>query len=129
MADTPGDKIPRNSNGMWAVVAVFFAIIAGVYAMVEPMSQRIDFLQEQLASVRQELRDHGLLPSHTGAAAEASSMRVQFSEVETQFRGMGDLFNARLEALEQRVEDQERDGNPRHDERIRSLELANGITR
>lgn len=119
----------KSGNGMWAIVAIFFAIIAGVYAMVSPMHLQIEFLERRIASVLLELHQHEAIPSHIGAAAEITGMRVQFSEVETQFRGQRELFGAQLEALEQRVEDQERDGNPRHDERIRSLELVNGIVR
>ena len=41
---------PQNSNGLKAVTGILalFAVVGGVYATVEPMTQKIDMLQTLL---------------------------------------------------------------------------------
>lgn len=44
----------KASNNALAILVGLLAIIAGVYAMVEPMGQRIDFLEQQIIDNRQQ---------------------------------------------------------------------------
>ena len=81
------------------------AIISMMYAMVEPMSQRIDFLERQLAARDSATRAQILTATETIASLAAISER--FKEVETQFRAQRDIaikteerVNARLNKVE-----------------------------
>lgn len=76
-----------------------------MYAMVEPMSQRIDFLERQLAARDSATRAQILTATETIASLAAISER--FKEVETQFRAQRDIaikteerVNARLNKVE-----------------------------
>ena len=74
-----------NSNGpkAFAGVVLIAAVIAGVYAMVEPMSQRIDFLERQLAKT-----ESTLVRIDDRARDSLSILHAipeRFQEVETQF--------------------------------------------
>jgi len=51
MADNNGAGNAKAFGGIIAIVAV----VAGVYAMVEPMNQRIDFLNDQITCMRAEM--------------------------------------------------------------------------
>ena len=63
MSVDPGDLVasqvidkPQGSNGgakAIGVILMIVALIMGVYAMVEPMNQRIDFLENQLRDLRE----------------------------------------------------------------------------
>lgn len=96
------DPIPAGGNGAkaFAGVIALVAVIAGVYAMVEPMGQKIEF-------VNRDVRDHARLDQHVGAAKELAGIGERFKEVETQFVAMRDKFdseqlqvNRRLSLLE-----------------------------
>ena len=73
----------KGAAGILAIVAV----IAGVFAMVEPMGQRIDFLEAQLSEFRTELSAARQSDSTHQRATdrEIASIGEKFSEVETQF--------------------------------------------
>lgn len=93
-----------SSNGpkAFASVIALVAVIAGIYAMVEPMSQRVDFLERQLTETRQammlddqrESSDRNLL----------AAFQERFSEIETQFRAMKELEHVQLQELRRRIE-------------------------
>lgn len=139
---TKGDEMAnktRNGNGsLVAIVAVtgLLGIVAGVYAMVQPMNQRIDHLTQYVERsenrVTRTVFEHTSLHSHPDAAREMAQISERFKEVETQFRGLRELMTVRIAEMERRIERQEIDGNPRHDERIQTLErilldLANEV--
>ena len=78
---------PSNSNGpkAFAGVVLIGAVIAGVYAMVEPMSQRIDFLERQLGrAIAAMERDDEREASDRNILA---AFQERFREIETQFDG------------------------------------------
>ena len=82
-------KDTNNSNGntkAFGGVLAIIAIIAGIYAMVEPMNQRIDFLERQLNSAAEKMtRDD---ERERIDMATISVMSERFAEVETQFDDM-----------------------------------------
>lgn len=126
---------PRSNGSMAAISAVLglFAVIGGVYAMVQPMNQRIDHVTEQMQKLEDRLikglDTHMAGKSHPGAAEDLATMSERFKEVETQFRGIKDIQATRFTEIERRLTETETDGNPRHDERIKNLERVNGIAR
>ena len=77
-----------NSSGMKAfgAVTVVVAVIAGVYAMTEPMGQRLDFLQAELPSVRAAMALDDA--REIGDTERRGALVEKFTEVETQFKGM-----------------------------------------
>lgn len=81
----------------FVVLASLLAIIAGVYAMVEPMGQRIDFVNEQVKA-------HSGLHAHEGGVGDLAKIVERFSEVETQFRGLRELTGLQFELLRADVE-------------------------
>lgn len=111
-------QVPNNNTGRtgFVVLASLLAIIAGVYAMVEPMGQRIDFLSTQM-------KTHAVLQAHEGAAADLAKIVERFSEVETQFRGLRELTDLQFTLLRADTEKGKswRDG---HDLRVAPLNAA-----
>lgn len=89
----PVDTIRNNSSAKaFGGVLAIVAIIAGLYAMVEPMGQRIDFQTEHLHTMQRNLETHAAENNHPwGVVAEIAKVQEKFVEVETQFRGMRDL--------------------------------------
>ena len=96
-----GDSKPANNVGAKAFggVVALVAIVAGVYAMVEPMNQRIDFIERQqkdanvqlrevISKLSSELRQHEAITGHDGLIQQVAMTREQFREVETQFTDM-----------------------------------------
>ncbi len=123
----------RNNGATAAVGAVLglLALIAGVYAMVQPMNQRIDFVDQQMEKLEirlvKSLERHIETASHPQAARDLATMSERFKEVETQFRSLREVQLTKFQELNRRVTKSETDGNPRHDERIKNLERINGI--
>lgn len=76
------------------------ALIAGVYAMVEPMGQRIDFMEEQISELNVEILRHSDCEAHPGALARMATQQEKFAEVETQFKGLREVSDVRLKQLE-----------------------------
>lgn len=72
-----------NGNGYKAIggILALFAIVSGVFAIVEPMNQKIDF-------IREEARAHGQLEGHTRLLEDQARAAERFKEVETQFRDL-----------------------------------------
>lgn len=108
------ETIKNNSSAKaFGGVLAIVAIIAGVYAMVEPMSQRIDFTGERIA-------EHARQHAHEGAVQDLAQFIERFNEVETQFKAQRETAakteertNARLDKLEARlliVEPKQTDG-------------------
>ena len=82
----------ENGSGAKAFggIVALVAVIAGVYAMVEPQSQRMDFLSSQLLAIekhmalddKREREDQG----------QFSATAERFKEVETQFTALQHLM-------------------------------------
>lgn len=93
------DIVTTNGARAFGGVIALVAIIAGVYAMtrleVEPMGQRIDFLSEQLLSIRKDMAlDDARERTDRDAFARVSE---RFKEVETQFSNQ----STRIEVFEE----------------------------
>lgn len=78
-----------NGNGKiaWGTIVMIAAVVGGIAAIFRPLQQAQDTLQRQVdrASKWQEDYMRGLIPS--SAERELASQKMQFVEVETQFRG------------------------------------------
>ena len=77
MAGTNGNGNAKAFGGIIAIVAV----VAGVYAMVEPMNQRIDFLNEQMVCMRLEMTTDN--ERERNDASQFAALTTQFAETET----------------------------------------------
>lgn len=90
------NKDHQSGNGPKALVFIIsiIAVIAGIYSMVEPMQQRIDFLERQVA--HQDVQINAL-------RADQATMQQRFKEIETQFCWMGDIQNVRANNTEKWV--------------------------
>ncbi len=94
------------SNGMktFSGILVIVAVIAATAAIVRP-------IQQQIESVSIQLRNHTNQNNHPwGVIAEIAEIRQRFIEVETQFRGMRDVIEARHNRNSARIEKLERLG-------------------
>lgn len=99
MSDLEQSASPQNgTRSAFVVLAALLAIVTGVYAMVEPMGQRIDFLAEELAQLRSSMAIDDT--RETRDQREAAAMVERFTEVETQFRGLREVVDVRLTHLE-----------------------------
>jgi len=96
-AVTINENIPKSdSNSATRAVAGIIGlllVVAGVYAMVEPMSQRIDFLEREVQRSRTELNSHEAVTGHTGLIQQKAVAKVRFKEIETQFKSLRDIVN------------------------------------
>ncbi len=120
---TPSNgKINGTGTRAFGGVVALLAIVAGVYAMVEPMSQRIEFQNRQIDTMREDLQRHASLNNHPwGVVAEIATLEESLREVETQFadteRRIADYERWR-ETWEQKYPA----SNASQDERIKALE-------
>lgn len=123
----------KNGTKALSVAVLVIAIIAGVYAMVEPMQQRIDFLERQVLRSENLLQKHADVKIHPGASEEVAAMRERFKEVETQFKGLREVLQLQIEDMSRRQSAHEaRDQTgpythkslATHLERIKALERA-----
>ena len=89
---TINENLTKSNNGngstkAFAGVIGLMLVIAGVYAMIEPMNQRIDFLERQITSLKNSHAnkedEHSI--THRDFVATLSSTTERFAEVETQF--------------------------------------------
>lgn len=99
----PSATTHMNGSRAFGGVVALVAVIAGVYAMVEPMSQRIDFTGERIG-------EHAGQHAHEGAVRDIARFTERFNEVETQFKAQRETTvkteertNARLDKLEGRL--------------------------
>lgn len=115
----------KNNGATVGAIVGLLALIAGVYAMVQPMHQRIDHANTRLLEFKTELRR--IFDREREDSQGIATMNERFKEVETQFRLFQEVNATKFQELERRVFQTEIDGNPRHDERIKNLERLNGI--
>jgi hypothetical protein len=123
----------KEGNSAAAVGGVLgiFAVIAGVYAMIQPMNQRIDQLHNRV----KEMSDKSILDDIRDRedARQFAAMEERFKEVKTQFKASKELSTFRANRIEtiidtfvretnRRLLNFENVGNPRLDERVKSLE-------
>lgn len=117
-----GPAIAAMVGSLVALLAVGGSIVS---AMVTPMNQRIDTQNEQLREFKIELRR--VFDRERADSEALATMNERFKEVETQFRLFQEVNATKFSDLDRRLTHAEIDGNPRHDERIKNLERANGI--
>ena len=94
-------NVARNNSSAKAFggVAAILAVVAGIYAMTEPMSQRVDFLERQIGTMRTEMLEHGSRQAHPGMLQLYGQHSERFKEVETQFRSLRDLSDLQFTLL------------------------------
>jgi len=96
------DAKPTSSNGLKsagsvvAIVAVITGIAGLCFAMIEPMGQRIDFTERTVDK-------HLELLAHHGAVHDLARINEVFAEIETQFEGLREVLETRVEHLEEEV--------------------------
>ncbi len=103
-----------NSSGSkaFAGVIVVVALITGVGAIVRPMQQQINSLEQQVLREQRQLdarhTSHVLLDAHPGALAMHAKTMERFSEVETQFAGLREVVGIRQMIDEKRLDEIDR---------------------
>lgn len=99
MSDEPKGIVKNNNSAsakaFGGVVAVV-AVIAGIYAMVEPMGQRIDFTERTVDK-------HLTLPAHHGAVDDLAKIHQMFVEIETQFDWLREIMETEINHLKGEV--------------------------
>jgi hypothetical protein len=95
-----------------AIIGIL-AIIAGVYAMMVPMGQRVDFLERQIEVIYEEMATDDEVDREISKATAIVGERITRLEA-TQ------SSNAKL------LEESRKEGNQRFDERIKALEREQG---
>jgi len=89
---------PKALAGVVAIVAV----IAGVYAMVEPMGQRIDFTTVQITRLENSLQRSVIADTNHQRLTDTNlaELREKFKEVETQFQGLREVLAIELKHID-----------------------------
>jgi len=117
------DKLGHNNNGLktlGVITGLVALFIASTAAIVRPMQREITGLGGQLASIKEtlngqvanlkgDLNKHEAQNDHPwGVKAEIAAMSERFKEIETQFRGLREVYSlvekrtdARLDILEE----------------------------
>jgi hypothetical protein len=95
----PNNRGNGNKTAITVVVGLL-AVIAGVYSMVEPMGQRIDFLERELERSRTQLAAHAAITGHVAMVQRHAEAGERFKEVETQFSGLREVVGVRLDRLD-----------------------------
>jgi len=131
-ATNGGDAAPKAFGGILAIVA----LIAGVYAMVEPMQQRIDSLAEQNKELSDEIHERtkaidGRIESgnqsQASTSAAISALDQRFNEVETRITGMHSLHDTQIDDCVKHIDQLEHlrgEASQHHEyqERLRAIE-------
>ncbi len=115
-----GDSMNSTKAGLTVIVGLF-AVVAGVYSMMEPMGLRVDDIAKDVADIRlsmglddiREREDKG----------ELAGMQEKFKKIETQFDGLQRLLDQRLSQLE-KDSDRNQEWKSDHDLRVRGLNAA-----
>lgn len=91
----------NNRNGTIKVVGIVVAVLVGIaglcFAMIEPMAQRISFIESNSAN-------HLLLHAHPGAIHDLATINEKFTEIETQFRELRILRQSQLIIINTEIE-------------------------
>jgi len=98
----------RNANGAAKVIGgllALLAMISGVYAMVQPMSQNIDFMERRLSEAQTSLTQHleKCSTKHSESAQDRSALREKFSASIGQLELLKETNERRLSHLEGEV--------------------------
>jgi len=87
---------PESSNGrILKSLVAFVVLVSGVYAMMQPMSQRVDFLERQIQTMSE--RNLAKAIRERESVVDLGKITVRFQEVETQFSNL-DERTQRIEA-------------------------------
>jgi uncharacterized protein HemX len=97
------EHVANNSSAKaFGGIIALVALILGVYAMVEPMNQRIDFLERQIDTLEANMRLDDLRERKD--ESRLSAMGEKFMEVETQFSALRELATTSHENIEDRLD-------------------------
>ena len=105
--------IPSQNDGMGkslvalvSVISALLGIVGLVFAMVEPMGQRIDFLEKQLTEVQRLMSEEKDENStiRTRLNSDISSMNEKFTEVETKFKALKELMENKIATLQKEID-------------------------
>lgn len=92
----------HNGNGRlsWGTIVMIAAVIGGMAAIFRPLQQAQDNEHRRIDKVEKWQEDYmrGLIPS--SAERELAAQKMQFVEVETQFRGQRDKIDRDEHELE-----------------------------
>lgn len=114
MAEQTGNNGGNTKNSLTLIVALF-AVISGVYSMLQPMGQRIDFISTQLegviaretASMKEEREDHALLKTLATRLLQLEKDRdtskLRQNDHDLRVRGINAAQWERIKALERDV--------------------------
>jgi preprotein translocase subunit YajC len=88
MAEPTIVNVPTsNGNGSkaFAGILAILAVVAGIYAVTKPTSQRIDTVEAMNGAVAKDLEKHEAVLGHPGMVAQLAAITEKFVEIETQF--------------------------------------------
>jgi hypothetical protein len=91
----------QNNSGSktaFIVLAALLSIITGVYAMVEPMGQRIDFLERSLATNVVYIDRHISMPGHMESIERIAGLSARLARMEKDLDMLRDSIR-RLETM------------------------------
>lgn len=98
--------MPELGNGTKTTAAVIGAVVALLLvvdkAMVQPMSQRVNYLQAEVARLEAGMKTEARRSSRVDeqSGRHRTELAQRFVEIETQFAWMGDIANMRSDHVE-----------------------------
>ena len=81
-----------SSTKAFAGVISLLLVIAGVYAMMKPMNQTLNYMQKDIERLRIEIKDHSYVAGHIGQIQQESSSNARFEEIKTQFINLREVM-------------------------------------
>ena len=93
------DVSNNNSNGSstkaFAGVFALLLVISGVYSMMKPMNQNLDYMDKAIERLRIEFKVHENVLGHTGQVQQEASSQARFEEIKTQFCNLKEIMEIR----------------------------------
>ena len=99
----------RNASGAAKVIGgllALMAMIAGVYAMVQPMNQTISFMERRLDDIQTSLAHHleTCSAKHSESAQDRSALREKFLASTSQIKLLKEVNERRIKHLEDEID-------------------------
>lgn len=96
MADPPGSG--RNGNGI-KTIGIVSAMAALVFGVAQIQGGRIDELKEDIVAIRVSMAQDDVRERED--PIELAALKEKFVEVETQFRGLREVHDVRIDQLKE----------------------------